>query len=112
MHRRLLAIALMFATMVQGTALAYATTSVERVGTAMSHHCDEQMTAGAHHAPCCEHRGTVSCAVHCSIPSSVALPATLPATLRTAVLAIIVPDPGAGSFAEHDPPHPLRPPIV
>jgi hypothetical protein len=117
MQRRLLAIALMLATIVQGTALAYATTLGRGVDHAMTHACDgHSPTAardGVRECPGCPAHGSIlACAAHCAVSSSVAVPMTPPSLQRAALLAVLVADPGVGPFAEYDAPHPLRPPIV
>jgi hypothetical protein len=117
MQRRLLTIALMLAAIVQGSALAYAANLDQNVGHAMTHACDGQSQSQAPDAvrdcPGCPSHGSIlSCAEHCSVSSSVAVPMTLPPMERTASIGVIVADPGVGPFAEHDAPHPLRPPIV
>jgi hypothetical protein len=113
MHRRLLAIALILATIFQGPGLAYAATFGASMGDAITHACGGQsLTDGSDCQSCCSHGTMPSCAAQCPVPVSAAVLLTLPATQRTALRGIIVPDPGIGPFAEHDPPHPIRPPIV
>jgi len=117
MQRRLLTIALMLATIVQGGALAYAGTLDQSVGHLMTHACDGQSQSQAPDAVsdcpgCTSHGSILSCAEHCSVASSVAVPMTLPPLERSTRVGVLVADPGVGPFAEHDAPHPLRPPIV
>jgi hypothetical protein len=113
MHRRLLAIALILATILQGPALAYAMTLGASMGDAITHACGGQsLTDGSDCQSCCTHGAMPSCSAQCPVPVSAAVLLTLPTTQRTALRGIIVPDLGIGPFAEHDPPHPLRPPIV
>jgi len=117
MQRRLLAVTLMLATLVQGMAFAYATTVGPNVGRSMTHACDGQSLTEAREevrdCPGCPSHGSIlACAEHCSVSSSVAVPMTPPSMQRTALLGVIVADPGVAPFAEHDAPHPLRPPIL
>jgi hypothetical protein len=113
MHRRLLALALILATIFQGPALAYATTLGASMGDAITHACGGQIFAdGSDCQNCCTHGAMPSCAAQCPVPASAAVLLTLPMMHRTALRGVIVPDLGISPFAEHDPPHPLRPPIV
>jgi hypothetical protein len=72
----------------------------------------ELLARGSDCGACCSHGGRPSCNAQCPVPVSAAVWLTHSATQRTALRGIIVPDLGIGPFAEHDPPHPLRPPIV
>lgn len=113
MHRRLLAITLILATIFQGPALAYAATLGASMGDAITHACGGQSLAdGSDCESCCSHGAMPSCAAQCPVPVSAAALLALPTTQRTALRGIIVSDLRIGSFAEHDPPHPLRPPIL
>ena len=114
MYRRLLAVALILVTALQGPALTYAAT----LGSTGSG--DSTMRAcGSYTLPdgndcitCCFHGSMPSCAAQCSVPVTAAVPLMLPTSLRIALHGGVLPDAGIAPFAEHDPPHPLRPPIV
>jgi hypothetical protein len=113
MNRRLLAIALILATIFQGPALVYAATVGASMGDAITHACaGQRLTGGSDCQSCCTHGAMPSCSALCPVPVSAAVLLSPPTTQRPALCGIIVPDLGIGPFAEHDPPHPLRPPIV
>jgi len=113
MRCRLFAIALILVTILQGPALAYAATLGANMGDAITHACAGQsLTDGSDCQSCCTHGAMPSCAAQCPVPVSAAVLLTLPTAQRIALRGIIVPDLGIRPFAEHDPPHPLRPPIV
>ena len=113
MHRRLLAIALILTAIFQGPALAYASTLGAGMGDAITHACGGQLLADGNDCQsCCSHGATPSCAAQCPVPVSAAVSLALPIMRRTALRGIIVPEVGIDPFAEHNPPHPLRPPIV
>jgi hypothetical protein len=113
MHRRLLAITLILAAIVQGPTLTYAATLGAGLAGAVSHDCGERApAAGDGCQGCCLDAAMLSCAAQCQVPvMSAVLPAISPTT-RTAGRGVIVPDPGIGPFADHKSPHPLRPPIL
>jgi hypothetical protein len=113
MNRRLFAIALILATIFQGPALVYAATVGASMSDAITHACGGQpLTDGSDCQSCCTHGAMPSCSAQCPVPVSAAVLLSPPTTQRAALRGIIVPDLGIGPFAEHDPPHPLRPPIV
>lgn len=113
MHRRLLAITLILATVFQGPALTYAATSGASVGDAITNSCGGVSLHDSNDCEaCCSHGAMPSCAAQCPVPVSAAPLLSLATSQRTAVWGIIVADIGVAPFAEHDPPHPLRPPIV
>ena len=82
-------------------------------GTAMASHCYGDMVRdGKVCESCCSHGSMSLCAAQCSISIGAVLPLTLPHSLRIAIRGALIPDAGDTLFAEHIPPHPLRPPIV
>jgi len=113
MNRRLLAIALILATIFQGPALVYAATVGASMGDAITHACGGQpLTDGSDCGTCCSHGAMPSCVAQCPGVVSAAVLPTLLTTQRTALRGVVISELGIGPFAEHDPPHPLRPPIV
>ena len=114
MNRRLLAIALLLATVLQGPALVYAATlGSSSIGDALTHTCNGQtLTDGSDCDTCCSHRAMPSCPAQCPVPIGAAVPLTIPSSMRISVLGVLIPDPGIAPFADHDPPLHFRPPIV
>lgn len=114
MHRRLIAIALILAAVLQGPALAYAVTlGSSTIGDAITHACNGQTFAeGGDCDSCCSNGEMPSCAAQCPVPVTAVVPLTLPTAVQIALNGVVIPDPGIAPFADHDPPHPLRPPIV
>ena len=113
MNRRLLAFALILATIFQGPALVYAATQGTGLGDAITHACGGQsLPDGSDCQSCCAHGSMPSCAAQCPVPVSAAVVLALPCTARTALRGIVVPESAIVPLAEHDPPHLLRPPIL
>jgi hypothetical protein len=114
MYRRLLAIMLLVATVIQGPALSYAATlGSSSLGDAITRTCGGQsLPDGIDCGTCCSHGAMASCATQCPVPAGAAVPLTLPASLRTAEGGLIVPNARVVPFADHDPALLLRPPIV
>ena len=114
MNHRLLATVLILAAILQGPALAYAATlGSSSVGDAITHTCNGQTLAGGSDCDsCCSHGTMLSCAAQCLVPVAAAVPLSIPSSVRIAVVGVLIPDPGMARFADHNPPHPLRPPIV
>ena len=107
-HRRLIAIALILAAIIQGPALAYAATLGATLADAMTHACNGQaLTDGSDCQSCCSHCAMPSCAAQCPVPVSAAPLLTLPTLQPAAPRGIMVPDLELGPFSEHEPPHPL-----
>lgn len=114
MHRRLIAIALILATLLQGPVAAYAASlGSSGIGSAITHSCGTQVLAdGSECDACCSHGLITSCSVHCPVPTTAAVPLALPASLRVDMRGTLIPDPGVAPFVDHDPRNPLRPPIA
>ena len=114
MYRRRIAIALLFATVLQGPALTYAVTlGSNSVGDAITRTCGGQtLPDGIDCGTCCSHGAMLSCAAQCPVPVGTAGPLSLPASLRIAVGRPVVPDDCVKPFADYDPTLLLRPPIV
>ena len=113
MHRRLLAMALILATFLQGPALTYAATLGASMGDAITHACGAvTLNNGNDCEACCSNGSMPSCAAQCPVPVTAAVPLMIPSSVRIAVLGVLIPDPGITPFADHDPPRPLRPPIL
>jgi hypothetical protein len=53
-----------------------------------------------------------SCAAQCPAPIGAAVPLTTPISPRFAVRGVVIVDADVAPFADHTPPHLLRPPIV
>jgi hypothetical protein len=114
MHRRLIAIAMLLATVLQGPALTYAATlGSSSIADAITHACSGQaLPDGTDCDTCCSHGAMPSCAAQCPVPFGAAVPLTFPTVLRIAARGVLIPEAGIAPFVDHDPPHPLRPPIV
>ena len=114
MYRRLLAIALILATLLQGPALTYAATlGSSSIGDAITHTCEGQsLPDGNDCGTCCSHGALPSCAAQCPVPVSPAVPSVCVGSLRIPMHGVVFPDAGIASFTDHNPPRPLRPPIV
>ena len=114
MRHRLLAIAMILASLLQGPALTYAVTlGSSSIGDAITHACGGQVLAdGSDCDTCCAHGSMPSCAAQCPVPAGAAMPLVLLTSVRMALRGVVIPDAGVSPFADHDPPHPLRPPIV
>ncbi len=114
MQRRLIVLALILASILQGPVFAYAATLVSsNIADAIPHFCGEQVLAdGSDCDACCSHGLMTSCSVRCPVPTTAAVPLMLPTSLRIDVLGVLIPDPGIAAFADHDPRNPLRPPIA
>ena len=113
MNRRLLAIALILATIFQGPALVYAATVGASMGDALTHACGGQpLTDGSDCGTCCSHGAMPSCMAQCPVPVSAAALLTLPTAQRAALRGVVIPELRIGPLPEHDPPDLLRPPIV
>ena len=112
MHRRLIAILVLLATLLQGPVLAYGA-ALESGGNAASHVCPDYTRADSKDCDaCCTHGSMPSCVVQCQAAVGAAAPLSLPTSLRIAIRRTLIPDTGVAPFADHSPPHPLRPPIV
>jgi hypothetical protein len=112
MRARLIAIALLLVTVLQVPGLAYSATLNGGVDQS-SHACDARsLPDGQNCDSCCSHGLMPSCGAQCPAPIGAAVPLRLPDSLRIAVLSVIISDAGVAPFAEHNPPHLLRPPIV
>ena len=112
MHSRLIALLVLLATVMQGPALGYAA-SLGSSSDAVNHACADLTLLDRQACDaCCTHGAMPSCAAQCPVLTGVAVPLSLPNSLRIAVRGALIPDAGVAPFAEHDPPHPLRPPIV
>lgn len=112
MRSRLIAIALLLVTVLQVPGLAYSATLNGGVDQS-SPACDGQaLPAGQTCDTCCTHGSMPSCGAQCPAPIGAAVPLALPDTLRVAMLSVVMFDADVALFAEHVPPHPLRPPIV
>lgn len=114
MHRRLVAIALILVTILQGPAIVYAgTLGSSTLGDALTHACNGQtLGEGSDCDSCCSHGAMPSCAAQCSVPVTAAFPLKLPTAVRILSNSVVIPDFGIAPFVSADPPHPLRPPIV
>jgi hypothetical protein len=114
MQRRLILLALILATILQGPAFAYAATlGSSSIADAITHSCGGQVQAeGSDCDACCSHGLMTSCSVQCPAPTTAAVPLMLPTSLRIDILGVLIPDPGIAAFADHDPRNPLRPPIA
>ena len=111
--RRLIALALVLATVLQGPTLAFAATLGASMGDSLTHACGGQTLADESDCEaCCSHGAMPSCAAHCPVPVIAAVLPTLPTSQRIAVHSVVIQDTGMAPFADHDPPNPLRPPIV
>ena len=112
MHRRLLAMVLLFATALQGPVLTFAAS----IGGDANHgavHCDWHLWPdGKDCKSCCSHGSMPSCATQCTVLADAAVPLAFLVTQRIAIRGLAVPDTGATSFQDRTPSHPLRPPIV
>lgn len=114
MRRRLLAISLILAAVLQGPALTYAATlGSSSIGDAITHTCDGQtLPDGNDCGTCCSHGAMPSCAAQCPVPVGAAVLLMFPKSQRIAAGQLVVPDAVIAPFAQYDPPRPLRPPIV
>jgi hypothetical protein len=113
MTRRLLAIALILATIFQGPALVYAATVGASAGDALTHECGGQPLAdGSDCGTCCSHGAMPSCAAQCAVPVSAAVLPKLPTAQRTALRGVVIPELRIGPLPADAPPDLLRPPIV
>jgi hypothetical protein len=112
MCSRLIAIALLLVSVLQVPGLAYSATLNGGVDQS-SHACDGRaLPDGKDCDSCCSQGLMPSCAAQCPAPIGAAVPLTLPSSLRIAVCSVVIVDAGVAPFADHAPPHLLRPPIV
>ena len=115
MRRRLILIALLSATVLQGPVLTYAAAALGSNG---SYNSAIQACGGLTASDekncerCCGHGSMPSCVVQCSVVPGAAIPMMAETLFWIAVRGTLVPDAGAAPFPERDPPHPFRPPIV
>jgi hypothetical protein len=114
MHRRLIAIALLLAAVLQGPALTYAATlGSGSVGDAITHACGGQtLPDRLDCGTCCSHGAMPSCAAQCPVPVGAAVPLAVSTSLRIAEGGLVIPDARVAPFADYDPALLLRPPIV
>ena len=107
MRLRLIAIALLIVTVLQGAVFAYAAMHASSDG-----RCERVMSDGSTCKACCAH-GSSSCALQCADLLVTAMPAIRPSLyLRMPVYRVMIPESGVAPFAAYTPPHPFRPPIV
>ena len=112
MRSQLIAFALLLVTVVQVPGLAYSATLNGGVDQS-SRACDGQaLPAGETCDSCCSQGSMPSCAAQCPAPIGAAVSLALPHTSRAAMLSVVIFDADVAPFAEFDPPHPLRPPIL
>jgi hypothetical protein len=111
MYRLIAAIVLLVAVL-HGPALSFAA-ALGTGGDAASQACSENtLSDGKDCDTCCTRGSMPSCTAQCPVPVGTALPAAFPMMIRVALHGIVIPDVGVAPFADHSPPHLLRPPIV
>ena len=113
-HRPLLASVLLLTTVLQGPLLSYAANPKSTgLGDSTARTC-AGYTFSAENAceRCCGHGAMPSCVAQCAVPGGATLPTTPETSIRIAERGALIPDAGVAPFAQRDPPHPFRPPIV
>lgn len=115
MHRRLIVIAVLLATVLQGPVLTYAAATLATNG---SHTSATQACGGLAVLDektcerCCGQGPMPSCLVQCAVALGAAIPMMSETSFWITVHGKLLPEAGAAPFPERDPSHPFRPPIV
>ena len=111
MHRLFVAV-LLIVTALQGPALSYAVTVGSSSDAAVRTCSSYTLSDGKDCDTCCTQGSMPACAAQCPVPVGAAIQAAPPMMIRMVSQSAIVPDVDVAPFADHSPPHPLRPPIV
>jgi hypothetical protein len=110
-NRRLFAVLLLLTAALQGPLLTYAA-SLSATEGFVTRSCADQTQFNAKACEdCCGSDLMTSCLLQC-LATGAAISVAHGIPIRVAAGSLLVPDTGIAPFAERDPPHPFRPPIV
>jgi hypothetical protein len=114
-YRRLILIALLLVTVLQGPVLTYAAAALGSNGiqNSATQACGGLTVLDEKNCErCCGHGSMPSCLTQCVPAPGAAIPTMSKTSFWIAACGTLIPDADAASFPERDPPHPFRPPIV